>query len=131
MLDLSIQPHAPRPPLGGPADFDRQRAAVQKADWCDPEGHPKIEAFCRHYGTIILPIRPYTRRHKGKVQRGVGYVQDDALRGRHFGSLADENRHSRSLLSKTTEHRGAGAHARASEGRLGWVVAPVVVEVAR
>ena len=29
----------------------------------------------------ILPTKPYTPRHKGKVERGVGYVQDNGLEG--------------------------------------------------
>jgi hypothetical protein len=32
-------------------------------------------------------------RHKGKVERGIAYVRGNALKGRQFASLADENRH--------------------------------------
>ncbi|MEE9295612.1 MAG: hypothetical protein V3W34_11715, partial [Phycisphaerae bacterium] len=39
------------------------------------------QAFCAHYGTVILPTKPYTTRHKGKVEKGVYYVQDNALKG--------------------------------------------------
>ncbi len=73
--------------------IDNLRAAVAKAHWYDPELNPKVEAFCRHYGTVILPTRPYTPRHKGKVERGIGYVKDNALKGRTFGGLAEQNRH--------------------------------------
>jgi len=72
--------------------IDNLRAAVTKADWFDPELNPKLVAFCQHYGTVILPTKPYTPRHKGKVERGVGYVQDNGLKGRTFDSLAAENR---------------------------------------
>jgi transposase len=72
---------------------DNLKAAVTQADWYDPELNPKVQAFCRHYGTVILPTKPYTPRHKGKVERGVGYVQDNALKGRSFSSLAEQNRH--------------------------------------
>jgi hypothetical protein len=34
-----------------------------------------------------------TPRHKGKVERGVGYVQSNGLRGRTFDSLAAQNEH--------------------------------------
>jgi transposase len=44
--------------------IDNLKAAVNKADWYDPEIHPKIESFCRHYGTVIMPCKPYTPRHK-------------------------------------------------------------------
>ena len=30
---------------------------------------------------MILPTKPYTPRHKGKVERGVAYVQDNTLKG--------------------------------------------------
>ena len=42
---------------------------------------------------MILPTKPRTPRHKGKVERGVEYVQDNALKGRTFASLAEQNRH--------------------------------------
>ncbi len=73
--------------------IDNLRAAVSKADWFDPELNPKVAEFCRHYGTAILPTRPRTPRHKGKVERGVDYVQQNALKGRTFATLAEENRH--------------------------------------
>jgi len=73
--------------------IDNLKAAVIKADWYDPDIHWKIRSFCEHYGTAILPTKPGTPRHKGKVERLVGYVQDNALKGRTFASLADQNRH--------------------------------------
>ncbi len=73
--------------------IDNLRAAVKKADWFDPELNPKIEAFCRHYGLAVLPTRPYMPRHKGKVEKGIDYVQDNALKGRVFDSLAEQNQH--------------------------------------
>jgi transposase len=51
--------------------IDNLRAAVAHPDWYDPELVPKLQAFCQHYGTTILPTRPYMPRHKGKVERGV------------------------------------------------------------
>jgi transposase len=71
---------------------DNLRAAVTKADWFDPELNPKVRSFCQHYGVVLLPTRPYTPRHKGKVERGVDFVQDNALKGRTFASLEEENR---------------------------------------
>ena len=73
--------------------FDNAKAVVTTADWYDPELNPKVEAFCRHYGFTLLPTRPRTPRHKGKVERGVAYVQSNALRGRVFASLAAQNEH--------------------------------------
>jgi transposase len=71
--------------------IDNLKAAVSKADWFDPELNPKIQAFAEHYGTVILPTRPRTPRHKGKIERGVGYAQSNALRGRAFKSLTEQN----------------------------------------
>ena len=73
--------------------FDNAKAVVSRADWYDPDLNPKIVEFCRHYNFTLLPTRPRTPRHKGKVERGVGYVQSNALRGRTFASLAEQNQH--------------------------------------
>jgi transposase len=71
--------------------LDNLKAAVEKADWFDPELNPKVRSFAGHYGTVFLPTRPYTPRHKGKVERGVDYVQQNALKGRTFSLLEEEN----------------------------------------
>jgi transposase len=72
--------------------LDNLKAAVKRADWFDPEINPKVRSFGEHYGTVFLPTRPYTPRHKGKVERGVDYVQENALRGRSFAGLEEQNR---------------------------------------
>jgi transposase len=72
---------------------DNLKAAVLKADWYDPELNPKLRSFCEHYGTVLLPTKPRTPRHKGKVERGVDYVQENALKGRQFSSLQEQNNH--------------------------------------
>lgn len=73
--------------------IDNLRAAVSKADWYEPELNPKMQSFCDHYGVVILPAKPYTPRHKGKVEAGVKYVQNNALKGRTFNSLNQQNDH--------------------------------------
>jgi hypothetical protein len=73
--------------------IDNLRAAVKKPDWFEPELSPKIESFCEHYGVVILPTRVYTPRHKGKVEKGIDYVQDNALKGHQFESLNQQNQH--------------------------------------
>jgi len=72
-------------------NLDNLRAAVSRADWYDPEINPKLESFARHYGTQILPCRPYTPEHKGKVESGIKYVKNNAIKGRDFSSLAEQN----------------------------------------
>jgi transposase len=73
--------------------FDNAKAVVTEPDWYDPKLNPKIVDFCRHYNTTLLPTRPRTPRHKGKIERGVGYVKSNSLRGRTFSSLAAQNEH--------------------------------------
>jgi len=72
-------------------NLDNLRAAVQKADWYDPELNPKLLSFCRHYGCALLPCLPRVPEHKGKTERGIDYVKDNGLRGRTFPSLTAEN----------------------------------------
>ncbi|MDD5557820.1 MAG: IS21 family transposase [bacterium] len=72
--------------------IDNLKAAVKKADWFDPELNPKVEEFARYYGTVILPTRPYSPEHKGKVENNVNYLKDNALKGRVFASIEEENR---------------------------------------
>ncbi len=72
---------------------DNLKAAVLRPDWFDPDLNPKLQSFAQHYGTVILPTKPRMPRHKGKVERGVGYVQDNGLKAREFASLEAENQH--------------------------------------
>ena len=85
--------------------FDNAKAVVSEANWYDPELNPKIVEFCRHYNTVLLPTRPYTPRHKGKIERGIGYVKGNALKGRTFPSLAAQNQHLAEWERKTADTR--------------------------
>jgi len=73
--------------------IDNLRAAVKHPDWFDPELVPKLQSFCQHYGIVILPTKPYMPRHKGKVESGIKYVQNNALKARKFSSLSQQNEH--------------------------------------
>jgi len=84
---------------------DNTKAAVLKADWYDPELNPKVADFCRHYGTVLLPTRSYTPRHKGKIESGIGYAQDNALKGRVFQSLEEQNRFLLHWEQEVADHR--------------------------
>ncbi len=92
--------------------IDNLKAAVTNADWYDPELNPKIVEFARHYGTVILPTRPYTPWHKGKVEGGVKYVKNNALKGRTFKSLAEENEHLRHWERQVADTRIHGTTKR-------------------
>ncbi len=72
-------------------NLDNLRAAVQKADWFDPELNPKVLSFCRHYGCALMPCLPRTPEHKGKTENGIRYLKGNALRGRTFSSLSAHN----------------------------------------
>jgi transposase len=71
--------------------IDNLKAAVARADWYDPEVHPKLQSFANHYRTIFLPTKAYTPRHKGKIESGVKYAKNNALKGRTFSSLTEQN----------------------------------------
>jgi transposase len=73
--------------------LDNLKAGVETPDWFDPELNPKLRAFADYYGLAVLPTKPRTPRHKGKIESGVGYVKDNALKGHAFASLQEENRH--------------------------------------
>ena len=73
--------------------IDNLRAAVKKVDWFEPELNPKVISFCEHYGTVILPTKPAMPRHKGKVEAGVKYVQDNGFAGKQFDGLGAQNVH--------------------------------------
>lgn len=71
--------------------LDNLRAAVKHPDWYDPELTPKVQAFAQHYGVVFAPTKPYTPRHKGKVERGIDYVKENALKARRFATLEEQN----------------------------------------
>lgn len=85
--------------------IDNLRAAVARVDWYDPELTPKVREFCRHYGTVMLPTRPRHPEHKGKVERGIGYVKSNALKGRTFSSLSEENEYLRWWEGQVADQR--------------------------
>ena len=72
-------------------NLDNMKSAVLQADWFDPEINPKLADFCRHYHLDVVPCRPGKPEHKGKVERGVAYLRNNALKGRRLRSAAEEN----------------------------------------
>lgn len=71
--------------------LDNLKAGVETPDWFDPELNPKLRTFGDHYGIAILPTKPRTPRHKGKIESGIGYVKKNALKGRTFTRLEEAN----------------------------------------
>jgi transposase len=74
---------------------DCLKAGVAKGDKYEPEINPEYHDFARHYGTTILPARPYKPRDKAMVEGAVKIVYSwiyARLRDRIFYSLEELNR---------------------------------------
>jgi len=94
--------------FGGVPEYlcpDNLKAAVIKADWYEPQLNPKLRDFAAHYGTVILPSRPYTPTDKGKVEAAVKYVKNNALKNKTFNSLAQVNEHLRWWTANVADKR--------------------------
>lgn len=85
--------------------LDNLKAAVQNADWYDPDLNPKVMEFGRHHGTVFLPNRPRKPEHNGKVENSVKYVKSNALKGRVFRSLQEENLFLQDWEASIADHR--------------------------
>jgi len=70
--------------------IDNLRAVVKNADWFDPELNPKVLDFARHYGTVFLPTRPYTPRHKGRYSASEGRTVSEGERA--WGEVREKQR---------------------------------------
>jgi hypothetical protein len=57
----------------------------------DPDSNDVYLAFAQHWGFTALPTRPRTPQENGKQERSGGYVKDNALKGRRFDSLEEQN----------------------------------------
>jgi transposase len=85
---------------------DNLRAAVTKADRYAPEPNATYLELARHYGTAILPARPYKPKDKAKAEVGVQVVERwilARLRHRTFFSLAELNAAIAELLATLNE----------------------------
>ncbi len=73
--------------------LDNLKSGVLKAHLYEPELNPLYEEYSKHAGFIPLPCRVATPQHKGKVESNVDYVQDNALAGKRFESIDEQNTH--------------------------------------
>lgn len=71
--------------------IDNLKSGVLKAHLYEPELNPNYQSFSEHYGFVPLPCKVRTPEHKGKVESGVKYVQNNALQGKRFASLDEQN----------------------------------------
>lgn len=73
---------------------DNLKAAVTKVDRFEPGINRSYQDMARHYGTTVLPARPYKPRDKAKVEQSVLLVERwvlARLRNRRFFSRVELN----------------------------------------
>jgi len=70
---------------------DNLKSAVLKAHLYEAEMNPNYLAFADHYGFIPIPCQVRKPEHKGKVESNIKYVQNNALKGKRFDSLEEQN----------------------------------------
>lgn len=73
---------------------DNLKSAIKKACRYEPEATSTYEDMARHYGTAILPARPFRAKDKAAVEMSVLVVQRwilARLRNRQFFSLPELN----------------------------------------
>lgn len=73
--------------------LDNLKAGVARACLYDPDISELYAAFACHWGFVPLPCRPRHPEEQGVVERGGGYLKDNALKGRRFEGLEELNAH--------------------------------------
>jgi transposase len=72
--------------------IDNLKAGITRAVWDEPQLQMAYRECAEHYGFLVHPCRPRTPEHKGKVERGVDYVEGNFLGGRGELSFSQANR---------------------------------------
>jgi transposase len=89
---------------GGVAELlvpDNERAGVKTASRYEPDLNPTYHDLATHYGTTVLPARPYSPTDKAKVEAAVQAVERwvlAPLRNHTFFALPEARRGFRPLL---------------------------------
>jgi len=96
---------------------DQLRSAVSHPCRYEPGIHRTFEEMAHHYGTVVIPARPYKPRDKAKVEVAVQVVQRwilARLRNEVFYSLAELNLRIRQLLGEVNARpmKGYGGKTR-------------------
>jgi len=97
---------------------DNAKTAIVRASFYDPQVNRTYADMASHYGTAVVPARPYKPRDKAKVEVGVQVVQRwilARLRNRRFFSLGELNHAIRELVDQLNDRpmRGWGTTRRA------------------
>jgi transposase len=90
---------------------DNLKSGITKACFYEPTVNRTYADMATHYGTAIIPARPYKPRDKAKVEVGVQVVQRwilARLRNRRFFSLAELNGAIRELVADINDRRMRG-----------------------
>ncbi len=85
---------------------DNPRAMITNPDRYEPRPNATSEDFARHYGTSILPARPYHPQDKGKVESAVQVVERwilMRLRHQKLRSIDDVNDAIEPLLTQLNQ----------------------------
>jgi transposase len=80
---------------------DNLRSAISKSCRYEPDINPTYAQFIEHYGTAVLPARPYRPKDKPSVESGVQVVQRwilGRLRHQTFVGLSELNMEIKRLL---------------------------------
>ena len=85
--------------------IDNLKSGITKAIWDDPQLQMTYRECAEHYGFLVHPCRPRTPEHKGKVERGVAYVEGNFLGGRGQMSLGQANQEVRAWCLETAGKR--------------------------
>lgn len=73
---------------------DNLKSAVTRANWYDPDINESYQELANHYGTVVVPARPYKPKDKSKAELSVKLVQRwilAKLRHRQFFHLHELN----------------------------------------
>jgi transposase len=97
---------------------DNLRAGITRACFYEPLVNRTYADMASHYGTAVIPARPYKPRDKAKVEVGVQVVQRwtlARLRNQRFFSLAELNQAITGLVTQLNDRpmRGWGVTRRA------------------
>ena len=82
---------------------DNPRALIANPNRYEPRANETVEDFARHYGTSVLPARPYHPQDKAKVESAVQLVERwilMRLRHQSFASVDDVNEAIAPLLER-------------------------------
>src|SRR5476649_26083 len=85
---------------------DNPRAMISDANRYEPRSNDTVLDFARHYGTSILPARPYHPQDKAKAESAVQIVERwimARLRHQQFASVHEVNQAVAPLLTRLNE----------------------------